>query len=390
MRIVDVDAVILSEPEHPGPPVGWGTSPNDLFLGARHTRGRLVEPGTPSNVLVTIRTDDGVSGYGMVGTGSPAGAAVVQHHLRPLVIGEDPFDVELLWARMYRATIPAGRRGLVLAAISAIDIALWDILGKALGQPVYNLLGGRSCDRLRAYVSQSYAREDLGLVREEATGYVDAGFTGLKMRFGYGPVDGRAGMRGNVALVRTVRDAVGPDVELMADAYMGWDAGYAVRMIRMLEEFDLAWVEEPVHPDDIDGLVRVRNAVRTPIAAGEHEAGRWGFRILLERGAVDILQPDVDRIGGITEARRIWALASAFDIPVIPHGGWAHNAHLVTATPGSPWIEYFPETGIQSGYTLYRQLLPGQPVAVNGWVTVSTAPGLGIDLDRSVLERHHP
>ncbi|HEY6570652.1 MAG TPA: enolase C-terminal domain-like protein [Candidatus Limnocylindrales bacterium] len=388
MRISSVETIVLAEPEHVGEPAGWCTSPLDVFMPTRHERGRQPTPGIPSNVLVIVTTDDGLKGYGMVGTGSPAAAAVIDYHLRSLVLGEDPFNVELLWSRMYRTTINIGRRGLVLEAISAIDVAIWDILGKALGQPLYNLLGGQTVDRMRAYVSQSYARENLDDVAAEARHWMSQGFTGLKMRFGYGPVDGPQGMRKNVDLVRTVREAIGPDVMLAIDAYMGWDVTYAIRMIRMLDEFDLAWVEEPISPDDLDGFGLIRRSVNTPISTGEHEATRWGYRQLLERGAVDIIQPDVDRMGGITEARKVWALAAAFDIPVIPHGGWAHNAHLVLANMNSPWLEYFPADGIQSGYTFYRQLLTGQPEAVDGWVSLSSAPGLGVELDEAVLERH--
>jgi L-rhamnonate dehydratase len=276
----------------------------------------------------------------------------------------------------------------VIEAISAIDIALWDIMGKATGQPVYNLLGGRTRRRIRAYVSQSYAYADLERVREEAAGYVRDGFTALKMRFGYGPADGRPGMRKNHELVGTVREAIGPDVDLAADAYMGWDVPYAIAMIRALEEFELAWVEEPVPPDDLDGYVRIRSAVHTPISGGEHEFTRWGYRELLQRGAVDIVQPDVNRMGGISEARKVWALASAFNTQVIPHSPQAHNAHLIAAHLNSPLIEYFPQGSIRGGYIFYAELFRGEPEAVDGFVELSERPGLGIELDREVFERY--
>jgi L-alanine-DL-glutamate epimerase-like enolase superfamily enzyme len=289
---------------------------------------------------------------------------------------------------MFRATINIGRKGLVLEAISALDIALWDIIGKATGQPVYNLLGGRTRERIRAYVSQSYAKADLDAVREEAASYRAQGFTALKMRFGYGPNDGEAGKRKNHELVATVRDAIGPDVDLMADAYMGWDLSYAIDMIRRLEDLNLRWVEEPLVPDDIDGYVRLRSAVSTPISAGEHEFTRWGYRDLLTRGAVDIVQPDVNRMGGITEARKVWALASAFNVPVIPHSHQSHNAHLIMAHVNSPLIEFFPTGVHRTSYTFFTDLFEGEPEAVDGWVELGDAPGLGITLNEELLEEY--
>ena len=169
--------------------------------------------------------------------------------------GQNPFDVELLWEKMFRSTINYGRKGVALEAISAVDIALWDIIGQATKQPVCNLLGGRTRERIRVYASRLYAHEDLELLAKQAAGFVQQGFTALKQRFGYGPQDGNVGMRKNLELVKTVRAAIGPEVELMADAYMGWDVAYAIKMIRMIEDagLDLRWVEEPVIPDDIDG-----------------------------------------------------------------------------------------------------------------------------------------
>jgi L-alanine-DL-glutamate epimerase-like enolase superfamily enzyme len=301
-----------------------------------------------------------------------------------MLIGQDPSRIEYLWQRMFRAGFfPAGR--VLCSAISAIDIALWDLMGKAVGQPVYNLLGGRVKQRIRAYVSQSYARADLDAVRDEAAGYVRDGFTALKMRFGYGPADGEAGKRRNHELVGTVRDAIGPDVDLMADAYMGWDVPYAIDMIRRLEEFGLRWVEEPVVPDDLDGYARIRANVTTPISGGEHEFTRWGYRDMLLKGAVDIVQPDVNRMGGITEARKVWALASCFDVPVVPHSNQAHNAHLIAAHLNSPLIEYFPRGALRTSYVFYSELFDGEPECVDGWVELSDRPGLGISLNEDAV-----
>ena len=344
-----------------------------------------------SNVVVRLRTDEGLDGYGMVGVGSPASIDVIRYHLEPLVLGQDPFDVERTWELMFRRTLNIGRKGLVLEAISAIDIALWDIMGKATGQPVYNLLGGRTRDTIRTYASQLYATDDLDKLHDEAKGYLDAGFTAMKMRFACGPMDGRHGMKVNYDLVRTVRDAVGSEVDLMADVYQGWDVPYAISMIRMLDEFELGWIEEPVIPEDLEGYARIRNSVRTPIAGGEHEFTRYGYRDMIRAGAVDILQPDVNRMGGITEARKVWALAAAHNLPVIPHGPDPHNAHLVMAHMNSPMLEYFPRSADGSpnvSYNLFAALFDGCPASVDGYLDLPPVAGLGITPNADAFEEY--
>ena len=389
-RIESVEAILIGEPGQ-RPDNEWVTTPGDVFTeyGERRTTGLpLPVAGAPSNVVVRITTDDGLDGLGTVGLGSPAAKVLIDHHLRDILIGANPFDLELLWERMFRSTLSIGRKGLAIEAISAIDIALWDIVGKATNQPVYNLLGGRTRPRIRAYASQTYARADLKAVGAEARGYADEGFTALKMRFGYGPNDGEAGKRHNYELVGTVREAIGPDVDLMADAYMGWNAPYAIDMIRRLEEFNLRWVEEPLMPDDLDGYAHVRRNVRTPISGGEHEFTRWGFLEMLKKGAVDIVQPDVNRMGGITEAQKVWALASAYNVEVIPHSNQAHNAHLIISHMNSPLIEYFPLTTHITAYTFYAMLFDGEPEARNGYVELSDRPGLGISLNEAGLEKY--
>jgi L-rhamnonate dehydratase len=384
VKVARIETIALREPT-PERWDRWCTTPMDVFLP--DSDHRPPKPGAGvSNVLVHVQTDDGLDGYGLVGLGSPAAIPVIEHHLAPQVVGRSPFDVELIWERMFRSTVNIGRKGLVLEAVSAIDIALWDVLGQAQGQPVYNLIGGRTKPRLRAYVSSAYAREDLDRLGEEVRRHVGLGYTALKMRFGYGPNDGEAGKRRNERLVATVREAAGEDVEVAADAYMGWDAGYAVDMIRRLEPYRLAWVEEPVLPDDYEGYRRIRDAVSTPISGGEHEFTRWGYFELLKRGCVDIVQPDVNRMGGITEALKVWSIASGFGIPVYPHSNAAHNAHLILSHLNSPLIEVFPEDEVRTGYTLYQHLFDGQPVARDGYVEVSDAPGFGLTLNRDVLD----
>lgn len=347
--------------------------------------------GPVGAVLVSVETDEGLTGCASVGVGSGSAAYILEHNLKPIVLGANPFDVEILWEKMYRGTLNFGRRGVVIEAISAVDIALWDLMGKAAGQPVYNLLGGQTRDRIRVYASRLYAQHDLEKLAAEAVDFQKRGFTAMKQRFGWGPADGPRGMRKNLELVRAVRDAVGPEIELAADAYMGWTVSYAIRMIRMLEDagLDLAWVEEPVIPDDIDGYARIRRSVQTPISGGEHEFTRYGFRELIRREAVDILQPDVNRVGGITEARKIWAMAAANQIPVIPHAGQSHNYHLVMAHLNSPMAEYFPSTSEGAPLdddTLFWELFAGEPTASGGHIALSGKPGLGLDLNEDRIQ----
>jgi L-alanine-DL-glutamate epimerase-like enolase superfamily enzyme len=342
-----------------------------------------------AELLVKISTDEGIDGVGTVGAARGHAQFTIENHLKHIVMGRSPFDVELLWERMFRETIKYGRKGMVVEAISGIDIALWDILGKAAGQPLFNLLGGRTRDTIRAYASALYPTENLDELCAEAQGYVDQGFSAMKLRFGWGPGDGCAGMRRNMELVRSVREVAGPEIELAADAHMGWNVPYAIRMIRMLEDagLNLAWVEEPVMPDDIPGYARIASEVETPIAGGEHEFTRYGFRDLIRQRAVDIVQLDVNRAGGITEACKIWAMAAAEDLPVIPHGGHMHNCHLIMSHLNSPLAEYFPPPPpgrAPDSNEMFWLIFRGEPRADRGRISLSDRPGLGVDVNWDV------
>jgi L-alanine-DL-glutamate epimerase-like enolase superfamily enzyme len=347
-------------------------------------------PAATWAVVVRVRDADGERGCGSAGLGHPGCVAVLEQ-LRPLVLGREPVDVELLFETLYRATLNVGRRGLVLQAISAVDIAVWDLLGRRLGLPLHDLLGGRVRPAVPAYASWLYASEDLDALAAEAAGWAAQGFGAVKQRLAYGPGDGQRGIRRNVELVRTVVEAVGPDVEVMADAYMGWDVGYAVRCIRALEDagLRLRWLEEPLIPDDVRGLARVRAAVSTPIAAGEHEATRYGFRDLVAAEAVDVLQPDVNRLGGITEARRVWALGESFGLDVVAHVGAAHNLHLSISSHATPYVEYLPPPADGEDPDedqLFWRLFPDEPRPLGGALAPTGRPGLGVTLDEELLD----
>jgi L-rhamnonate dehydratase len=288
---------------------------------------------------------------------------------------------------MYRQTMAFGRKGIGMTAISAVDIAIWDLLGKATRQPVFRLLGGRTKPRIPVYASRLYS-QPLDQLAAEAKCYKDRGYQGMKLRFGWGPVDGASGMQKNLELVRTVREVIGYDIDLMADAYMGWSLDYARRILPLLEPYQLRWLEEPVIPDDIAGYAELKALGRVPIAGGEHEFTLYGFRQMLEAKAVDYIQFDTNRVGGITQARKIAALAEAYSVPVIPHAGQMHNFHVVMASLNSPMAEYFPKVNVEVGNELFWYVFKGEPDVANGSIDLSdNVPGLGLTIQEEALEQ---
>jgi len=355
----------------------------------------LLELGEPSMrtftfhgwLIVEVFTDDGLVGIGNAALAPLVTKQVVDSYLAPLLIGENPWDVEGLWQHLYRKTIAFGRKGIGMVAISAMDIALWDILGKSAKQPVYRLLGGKTKQRIPVYASRLYAGE-LSELASEARRYKEEGYRAMKLRFGWGPADGAAGMQRNVELVRTVREAVGDEVDVMADAYMGWTLDYAKRMLPLLETFGLRWLEEPLIPDDISGYAELKSCGRIPIAGGEHEFTLYGFRELLEKRALDYIQFDTNRVGGITQARKIAALAEAYSVPVIPHAGQMHNYHVVMSSVNSPMAEYFPPVDVEVGNELFWYIFQGEPRAKGGYIDLDEDKhGLGLTIDEKALER---
>jgi L-lyxonate dehydratase len=336
-------------------------------------------------LIVELFTDSGHVGIGNAALAPRVAKQIVDLYLKPVLIGRDPWDVEALWQHMYRYTMAFGRKGIGMAAISAVDIAIWDILGKASGQPVFKLLGGRTKGKIPVYASRLYS-QPVDVLAAEAQAYKNQGYRAMKLRFGWGPVDGAAGMERNLELVRTVRDTIGYEIDLMADAYMGWTLDYARRMIPLLEPYRLRWLEEPVIPDDVAGYAALKALGRIPIAGGEHEFTSYGFRDLLEARAVDYIQFDTNRVGGITQARKVAALAEAFSVPVVPHAGQMHNFHVVMASYNSPMAEYFPMVDVEIGNELFWYIFEGEPKAENGFIELSDdVPGLGVKVREDAL-----
>ena len=338
-------------------------------------------------LVVEIFTDAGLVGIGNAALAPLSTKQLIDSHLGPLLIGQDPWDSEFLWQHMYRATIAFGRKGIAMVAISALDIAIWDLMGKSAGQPCFRLMGGRTKARIPVYASRLYSIP-LEELASEARRYKDEGYGAMKLRFGWGPTDGAEGMVRNVELVRTVREAVGDGIDVMADAYMGWSLDYAKRMMRLIEPFNLRWLEEAIMPDDVHGYAELRRFGTTPIAAGEHEFTLYGFRQLIEARAVDYIQFDTNRVGGITAARKISALAEAHSIPVVPHAGQMHNYHVTMASLNCPIAEYFPPVDVEVGNELFWYIFKGEPVAKDGYIDLDdNLPGLGLEIDEASLAK---
>ncbi len=340
------------------------------------------DTGLPvSSVFIEIETDEGVTGIG--GPVTVDVAFIAWRQFRDLLIGEDPIATERLWDIMYRSAVH-GRKGEAMFAISALDCALWDLRGRWANAPVYKLLGGPIRKEVPAYASALGYSIEPEKAHERARMFVDQGYKAMKWFVRNGPTDGAEGIRKNVELIRTLRDAVGPDVEIMIDAWMSWDVPYTVRMSELLLEYRPYWIEEPVMPDQIDGYAQIREQSLVPTAGGEHEYTRWGINQLLAAGGLDFVQADTYWAGGISELQKIFTLGSVYQVPVIPHGhSTPANLHISVAQPVTnvPWIEYLVKWNEIHQHFLKFPLKP-----VNGVITVNDEPGLGMDLDPAKFE----
>ncbi|MBC7237185.1 MAG: mandelate racemase/muconate lactonizing protein [Chloroflexi bacterium] len=346
-------------------------------------RARRVGEGryaVEQNVLF-VDTDEGISG--LWSPISELQAHIIETTLKPVLIGEDPHAVERIWDKMYRHAIH-GRKGETMMAISAVDLALWDLKGKLLGAPVYKLLGGPSRDKIRAYASMLGHSIEPEKAYQRAKQVVEEGYTATKWFFRHDPTEGQEGMRKNLELIRVVREAVGPDVEIMFDAWSSWDVPYTRRMAELAAEYRPWWFEEPVMADMIPQYAELRRSVQSvAIAGGEHEYTRWGVKALLDAGAVDILQTDPTWAGGLTEMHKIAALASAYGIPLVPHHGGLASVHLIasqtlTTCPIQEWL-------IQHGATS-QALFKNKIEPKGGYIELPTVPGLGMELDEERIE----
>ncbi len=370
MRITNVEAIVLRQPSVDG----------------------SISDGSQDDLVILIHTDEGITGVAEVDSSPEMVRAAIEapysHSigagLGTLLVGEDPLPVEELTRKLYRRAIYFGRRGVGVHALSGVEIALWDIKGKALGKPVSALIGTPKRDRLRAYAS-TLMPDTPEAVRARVDELVSDGFTAVKLGWGVLGQDPDH----DIVLIRAAKEAAGPDVEIIVDAGLGYgaDAGVALRVARACEEVGVCCLEEPLLPDELDAYASLADAATVPVSTGEQLTTYREFADLIERGRIDIVQPDVTRCGGLAEAVRIAALAHERDVGFMPHA-WksgiikAATLHVLAVVPAAQFLEYaVARTPINSSLTCER--FPLQ----NGYVKVPTAPGLGVEIDPEVLER---
>lgn len=330
-------------------------------------------------LVVEIEASDGTVGFSVT-TAGEIGAFIVEKHLARFLEGRKITDIERIWDQMYKSTLYYGRRGVVLNAISGVDLALYDLLGRVRQVPVFELLGGPVRDELQFYATG--ARPDRAK---------ELGFIGGKMPLHHGPAEGEEGMRKNIAQLADMREKVGDDFWLMLDCWMSLDVEYATRLAHAAAEHGLKWIEEALIPDDYWGYAELRKRAPSTVlvTTGEHEATRWGFRQLLETG-VDLIQPDVGWCGGITELLKISALADAHGTMVVPHGSSVYSYHFVVTRTNSPFAEFLMmHPTAEEVVPMFSPMLVGEPVPVNGRLKVPETPGFGVELS-DAIDKHRP
>ncbi len=348
---------------------------------------------TRASCIVEITTDEGITGFGECYGPAATCKTIVDTLLKPRVVGRDPFDIDPIWEDLYNRIKDYGLTGMTIAGISGIDIALWDIMGRALGKPVHKLLGGAHRSEVIAYATGLYFIDMDRLTEEaveEAQGYAADGFRAIKMKIGLGD------LKLDAARVGAVRRAIGPDVKLAVDANHCFSVPNAIKLGRMMEEHDLLWFEEPISPEDHDGYVEVSRALDMAVAGGENDFTRWGFRDIIARKAMDIVQPDLCAAGGFSECRKIAALASAFGVECVPHAwgsaiGLAATVQFLAALGDQPpaFRPMPPMLEFEQTPNPLRDQLAQQPIEqTKGVVPVPQGPGLGIEIDRAVLAKY--
>ena len=345
-------------------------------------------------LVIKITTDEGVFGWGEAFCHDAGHAieAIINKTFKPHLLGRDPLKTGVIWDFLYNWTKDYGQKGVVIAAISAIDIALWDILGKVSGLPVSTLLGGRFFDQIQGYATGLYMHDpedDRNNLVAEALSYVEQGFKYIKMKVGYG-------FAKDVGYVTAVREAIGDEIELMIDANHAYNATTAIRIGRELAPLNIGWFEEPVSPEDIEGYIEVRQAIDIPVAGGEADFTQHGFRHLITRRAVDIVQPDICSAGGLTAGYRIADMARSWHIRCIPHVwgtaiGRVASLHFIASIAPTP-PALFPQQPLLeldlTPHPLRDNIVLNPPEIINGAVSVPQAPGLGVDVNEAFLEEN--
>jgi len=375
MKITDIEAIVLEQKLNDA----------DSFSFSQHKYSSRVV------CIVKITTDEGIIGWGESFGPAIVNKTIIDNVYASLVIGMDPFDTEVIWEKLYNKLRDHGQKGVSIEAISAIDIALWDIKGKALNMPVYKLLGGTFRKRIKAYATGLYYRDDrkIGKLEEEAEKYMKKGFKMLKIKIGFG-------IDYDKALVKAIRRVIGKDVSLMVDANHAYNSMTAIKVAEAIEKYNIYWFEEPVPPEDIDGYCEVKSKINIPIAGGEAEFTRYGFNRLLTRRAVDIVQPDCCVCGGISEFRKIVTMATIHNIQCYPHV-WGSSIALYTgincafSLPDFPY-SLFPEDVLfeydQTPHIFRDKLSFEKPRFANGYIEIDNKCGLGFDVDESIIKKY--
>ena len=334
-------------------------------------------------VFVQVETDEGVTGI----SGPTQSGATAFHvwQMKDLLIGRDPLATEFLWDIMHRSAIH-GRQGESMMAISLIDNALWDLKGKWLGQPVHRLIGGPTRKSMPAYASMlGHNVTDMTLVRERALEMKGQGFKAQKWFFRHGPMSGGDGFKKNVELAETLRDVLGEDDDIMLDCWSSMDVNYVVKLAGAIEDMHPRWIEEVAMPDRIDSYRKIRESTNIPISGAEHEYTRWGFKRFMDAEALDIIQPDLNWAGGLSEVLKIGALATSYDLITICHQGVSPPG-MTWSSAQSPIHTPYVEMLVKHVKTLYFFDANGGPDFSNGELTVSQHPGFGFDIDESRVD----
>lgn len=325
---------------------------------------------------VEIEADNGVKGFA-TGFGGPIACWLVHQHFNRFLEGEDPRDLNIIWDKLFRASMFYGRKGLTIAVISVVDLALWDLLGKIRNEPVYKLIGGATRDRLNFYCTGS---------RPEAA--KEMGFWGGKVPLPFGPDEGHQGLKKNAEFLTKHRNAVGPDFPLMVDCYMSLNVSYVIDLVSATKHLNINWWEEVLHPDDFDGFEMIKRAhPDVKFTTGEHEYTKYGFRKLIEGRNLDILQPDVMWVGGLTELLKISAQAAAYDIPVVPHASGPYSYHFVVSQQNTPFQEYLANSpDSRSVLPVFGDLFTDEPIPHKGYLDVADLdkPGFGLTINPEV------
>ena len=374
MKIIDIDTSVLFEP-----------FPKTIYSGRGKVSGR--------DILITqLTTDVGIKGYSFITGLQVANGAeikvldlIIREGLKGIVLAKDPLCYEKLWYEMYRGTVRFGRRGAALRAISAVDIAIWDIIGKKAGLPIWQLAGGFK-ESIPAYASGGHyikgaTLDDISL---EVQDYIKKGFKQIKIRVG------RASLKEDTERIDVIRNVMDDEIKLMVDAGEAWDGPTAIAAAKMWEKYNISWIEEPVPTDDLDSLCLLKSKTSIPIAVGENEYTRYGFRDLIQAGAVSIIQPDVTRVGGISEWLKIAHLASAHGIKVAPHGIQEIHTSLAAGIENGLNVEYAsPDYYMQSLIDkVFKEPVNTKQISPAGNLVVPQSPGLGLEIDWDIVEKY--